>query len=1315
MVLWGNATGIGVLIPPGEAGQATVVVTSGGQQSNPCTCFNYVDYPVFGPGEPCTCSTSIGLTATPFFPSLTPTPVPTTTPITTNLNGVCCEAAGPNTFVSVVVGDNGTVIKRTEVQNPYSVTEQVIPVVIGGVTIRNNFNAIFCCSVNEWWIVGDNGTVVVTKDGGQTWTQIDLTPFTPVAQQGLVPFAHLTDVEADISCTHILITGRRGEYWNLISDGTQAGTSGSGGGFTSIFLLGTVGQCAPAVAPNPADFVGPPGSPLRFDKSYEFTSAGEQWIVGSDVNGNGFILHQSPGTNYFCRDLLPSLGPGVTITEITSIVEVAQNEIWAVGRRSCGPGVTPCPNVILLSQDDGRTWLPQLETIQGLPNGADMSDINIIINTVNITTYSGQLITFTFNGSAISTPGVNDIGGTLTAVCACVVCGLDGIYHEISDCSPFAIGSTPTRTPTSTPTNTPTSTPTCVFGCFAVSGDGQDVITADTFNPAMVGQHAILVNPFPWPPSCSGVQWISDNLNGYTAPQTQNPVTIIFEKPVTMTQTCIQNAIFHVNFGSDDNAAFYLVNSTHPTGVEIATCPPPGGPGACQVCRSVAFPGSDFVMGVNTLRVVLVNTLSSNDGLPPGIYGFTGVNYEICMDPPTAPPIPPASPAGTIRLSLSPNLMEVCPGQAIGITVTALNDDNRPARNYRSTIRFGSSDPQAYLPAQYTFTGLDQGIHVFNTAPDQITQLGTVGVQTVSAQDIFFPSIKGRTFIRVRDCPSSPSPTQTSTPTNTLTLTPTRTPTVLPTVTPTNTMTLTPTITPSNTATIVPTITPTNTATWTPTISPTPSPAYTVCADLSGNTCTFTFTPTVTFTPCRASWTQLTTAAQWPNRSAFGALEMTDPTDRVEKIWVLGYNNYVTPNSMDCWASTDGVSWALKAYIPVTVMTPRGNFSTVEMPDPRNAYRPTLWYIGGLAGTSAFGDVWASTDGVTWTEKTSSLGVGVYYHTSVVMRDPSDRTMKMWVLGGSIITVIQGLVYQLPNTQVWCSPDGLNWTAKTNYINLFPSRNNHSSAVMRDPADGRIKMWVIGGQGAAGPLNDVWCSADGVTWTEKSAAAEFPSRFGQSSVACGGNLWVIAGQDPPPTDPYLNDVWASPDGIKWNQVLPSGNIFADRSGLASMVFRGDIFVMGGSPTAGEAYNTNDVWDTGCLNCPGSTGGTASAAEIREVTVVSPTYTPTVSLTAGTTLLVYSVVPAPNISLNGQEVHLRLTLGRPAAVHLAVFALTGEKIFQESIEGKSGLNDLVWGVKNQDGRAVASGLYIYSLQVDDGNGSERRTGKIAVIR
>ncbi len=378
------------------------------------------------------------------------------------------------------MGDHGTVILRT--QSPTTVITETIPVVVNGTVITANFDGIYACDPQHWWIVGSCGTVVDTTNGGATWNQIDLAPFSTGVNPdctGTNPAnVLLTSVTADVTCTKITITGQGGYYWTLTSiDGTQANTTVSGGGAGSLVLCAACS--APALTPLFSDF-NPlaSGAIVRFDESFQYPSTNEQWIVGQDNEGNGFILHSTNSGGCFCRDPLPligtSFGPGAQVTEITGIFEESPTDIWAVGSRvqdSNGKGY----NVILHSTD-GVTWqtCPQLEVIPGITNGTNATGVNVTLNTIRVSTSIGDLIQIfldpTASGecAALTEPGAisfTNVGGTLTGVCACVVCGLDGILKPISDCSPYAIGGTFTYSPTSTYTNTPCGWPgnTCTY------------------------------------------------------------------------------------------------------------------------------------------------------------------------------------------------------------------------------------------------------------------------------------------------------------------------------------------------------------------------------------------------------------------------------------------------------------------------------------------------------------------------------------------------------------------------------------------------------------------------------------------------------------------------------------------------------------------------------------------------------------------------------------------------------------------------------------------------------------------------------------
>ena len=62
-------------------------------------------------------------------------------------------------------------------------------------------------------------------------------------------------------------------------------------------------------------------------------------------------------------------------------------------------------------------------------------------------------------------------------------------------------------------------------------------------------------------------------------------------------------------------------------------------------------------------------------------------------------------------------------------TVTAIDANNATDTNYTGTVHFTSSDGQAALPADYTFTAADAGVHTFSAI------LSTAGRQSITAMD----------------------------------------------------------------------------------------------------------------------------------------------------------------------------------------------------------------------------------------------------------------------------------------------------------------------------------------------------------------------------------------------------------------------------------------------------------------------------------------------------------------------------------------------------------------------------------------------------
>src|SRR5262245_44845172 len=68
-------------------------------------------------------------------------------------------------------------------------------------------------------------------------------------------------------------------------------------------------------------------------------------------------------------------------------------------------------------------------------------------------------------------------------------------------------------------------------------------------------------------------------------------------------------------------------------------------------------------------------------------------------------------------------------GSVLSVTISALDHAGNPYPSYTGTVHFTSSDYQAVLPADYTFTAADHGVHTFSVS------LKTAGAQSLTVAD----------------------------------------------------------------------------------------------------------------------------------------------------------------------------------------------------------------------------------------------------------------------------------------------------------------------------------------------------------------------------------------------------------------------------------------------------------------------------------------------------------------------------------------------------------------------------------------------------
>jgi hypothetical protein len=100
-----------------------------------------------------------------------------------------------------------------------------------------------------------------------------------------------------------------------------------------------------------------------------------------------------------------------------------------------------------------------------------------------------------------------------------------------------------------------------------------------------------------------------------------------------------------------------------------------------------------------------------------------------------------ALPAQTLVITALPN--PVIAGAMDSFTVTARDTNGNVATGYTGTVHFTSVDLKATLPADYTFTAMDGGTHVFSVV------FGSTSVQTITATDTLTPTLTstGRTWV----------------------------------------------------------------------------------------------------------------------------------------------------------------------------------------------------------------------------------------------------------------------------------------------------------------------------------------------------------------------------------------------------------------------------------------------------------------------------------------------------------------------------------------------------------------------------------------
>jgi hypothetical protein len=271
------------------------------------------------------------------------------------------------------------------------------------------------------------------------------------------------------------------------------------------------------------------------------------------------------------------------------------------------------------------------------------------------------------------------------------------------------------------------------------------------------------------------------------------------------------------------------------------------------------------------------------------------------------------------------------------------------------------------------------------------------------------------------------------------------------------------------------------------------------------------------------------------------------------RLWPLSLATLLTA----CGVSATEPDWVLEASAP---WQPRD--SQAEW-----VFHDRLWIGGGWfqSHEAPPRDVWSSADGRHWSRVSQAAP---WIHSDLPMNLVFND--RMWIMGGWFNGRLPG---HSAGNQVWSSDNGSVWTR------VAPSAA-WSPRLAAGVVSHRNRMWLLGGTenyyfGDARSLkNDVWSSADGVTWKQETPAAQWSPRAYHQAVAFNDKIYVLGGGNYVPTPESRNDVWSSSDGVQWTCETASAP-WPPRLWFSAAVYRGRLWVLGG--WSKTADNHGDVW------------------------------------------------------------------------------------------------------------------------------------------
>ena len=159
--------------------------------------------------------------------------------------------------------------------------------------------------------------------------------------------------------------------------------------------------------------------------------------------------------------------------------------------------------------------------------------------------------------------------------------------------------------------------------------------------------------------------------------------------------------------------------------------------------------------------------------------------------------------------------------------------------------------------------------------------------------------------------------------------------------------------------------------------------------------------------------------------------------------------------------------------------------------------------------------------------------------------------------------------------------DGLLWSPEPN-----PPVNSPSARGDHQVVEFNSRLYIIGGikNDRGDIVVDAYKSTDGFLYTNMANLINIENntfeRAGHQSVIFDDKIWIIGGykgSQRARTLTYKNDVWASADGTKWNQLAEIENLPRQKYAFQSIVFQNKILLIGANITWESA--DGELWQS----------------------------------------------------------------------------------------------------------------------------------------